>query len=41
LPLLPGAVAAVTRLSARWPLGLASSANRQVIEAVLAASGRA
>jgi beta-phosphoglucomutase-like phosphatase (HAD superfamily) len=41
LPLLPGAVAAVTRLSARWPLGLASSANRQVIEAVLAASRRA
>jgi HAD superfamily hydrolase (TIGR01509 family) len=41
LPLLPGAVAAVKRLAARWPLGLASSANRPVIEAVLAASGLA
>ncbi len=41
LPLLPGAVAAVKRLAARWPLGLASSANREVIEAVLAASGLA
>lgn len=39
LPLLPGAVPAVTRLAARWPLGLASSANREVIDAVLAASG--
>jgi HAD superfamily hydrolase (TIGR01509 family) len=41
LPLLPGAVAAVKRLAARWPLGLASSANRPVIDAVLAASGLA
>ena len=39
LPLLPGAVAAVKRLSARWPLGLASSANRPVIDAVLEAAG--
>lgn len=39
LPLLPGAVPAVKRLAARWPLGLASSANREVIDAVLAASG--
>src|SRR5919204_3475216 len=39
LPLLPGAVAAVKRLAARWPLGLASSANRPVIDLVLAASG--
>jgi HAD superfamily hydrolase (TIGR01509 family) len=39
LPLLPGAVAAVKRMSARWPLGLASSANRPVIDAVLAAAG--
>jgi HAD superfamily hydrolase (TIGR01509 family) len=38
LPLLPGAVAAVRRLAARWPLGLASSANRQVIDAVLRAA---
>lgn len=41
LPLLPGAVAAVERMAARWPLGLASSANRPVIDAVLAASGMA
>jgi HAD superfamily hydrolase (TIGR01509 family) len=41
LPLLPGATAAVRRLAARWPLGLASSANRPVIDAVLAASGLA
>jgi beta-phosphoglucomutase-like phosphatase (HAD superfamily) len=32
LPLLPGAVAAVRRLADRWPLGLASSANRPVID---------
>lgn len=41
LPLLPGAPDAVKRLAARWPLGLASSANREVIDAVLAASGLA
>ena len=41
LPLLPGAVDAVRRLAARWPLGLASSANREVIDAVLATSGLA
>lgn len=41
LPLLPGAVDAVRRLAVRWPLGLASSANREVIDAVLAASGLA
>ena len=39
LPLLPGAVAAVERLAARWPLGLASSSNREVIDAVLDAAG--
>jgi len=39
LPLLPGAVAAVERLAARWPLGLASSSNRSVIDTVLAVSG--
>jgi HAD superfamily hydrolase (TIGR01509 family) len=39
LPLLPGAVEAVRRLAAVWKLGLASSANRTVIDAVLAASG--
>lgn len=37
--LLPGAADAVRELAARWPLGLASSANRAVIEAVLAAAG--
>lgn len=41
LPLLPGAVAAVERIAIRWPLGLASSSNRPVIDAVLAASGLA
>lgn len=39
LPLLPGAVQAVKRLAARWPLGLASSANRPVIDAVLDRAG--
>ena len=41
LPLLEGAVAAVRRVAARWPVGLASSANREVIDAVLTASGLA
>jgi HAD superfamily hydrolase (TIGR01509 family) len=41
LPLLPGAVEAVQRLAARWPLGLASSSNREVIDAVLEWSGLA
>ena len=35
LPLLPGASKAVRALSARWPLGLASSSNREVIDLVL------
>lgn len=35
LPLLPGADTAVHRLSSRWPLGLASSSNRPVIDAAL------
>ena len=39
LPLLPGAVAAVKRLADRWPLGLASSSNRPVIDAVLERAG--
>ena len=39
LPLLPGAVEAVRRMSARWPLGLASSANRAVIDVVLDLAG--
>jgi HAD superfamily hydrolase (TIGR01509 family) len=39
LPLMPGAAAAVERLAARWPLGLASSSNREVIDAVLELAG--
>jgi FMN phosphatase YigB (HAD superfamily) len=39
LPLLPGAVVAVRRLADRWPLGLASSANRPVIDTVLKQAG--
>ena len=35
LPLIDGAVGAVTRLAARWPLGLASSSNRELIDRVL------
>ena len=38
LPLLPGAVEAVRALSARWPLAVASSAPKSLIEAVLDAS---
>ena len=41
LPLIPGAREAVERLAARWPLGLASSSNREVIDLVLEASGLA
>jgi HAD superfamily hydrolase (TIGR01509 family) len=32
LPLLPGAGEAVRALAARWPLGLASSSNRELID---------
>jgi HAD superfamily hydrolase (TIGR01509 family) len=39
LPLLPGAAEAVERLAARWPLGLASSSNRPLIDAVLELAG--
>jgi HAD superfamily hydrolase (TIGR01509 family) len=39
LPLLPGAVECVERLAARWPLGLASSSNRELIDLVLSRSG--
>ena len=35
LPLLPGASEAVGRLAARWPLGLASSSNRPLIDLAL------
>ena len=39
LPLLPGAVEAVRSLTAEWPLGLASSSNRPVIDLVLHLAG--
>ncbi len=39
LPLLPGAEAAVRALEASWPLGLASSANRELIDLFLELSG--
>ena len=35
LPVVPGAREAVERLAALWPLGLASSSNREVIELAL------
>jgi HAD superfamily hydrolase (TIGR01509 family) len=38
LPLLPGAREAVLRIGRRWPLGLATSANRPIIDEVLALS---
>jgi HAD superfamily hydrolase (TIGR01509 family) len=38
LPLLPGAVAAVRALAARWPLGVASSSPPSLIKVVLAAA---
>jgi HAD superfamily hydrolase (TIGR01509 family) len=41
LPLIDGAVAAVRRLAARWPLGLASSSNRELINRALDVSGLA
>ena len=39
LPLLPGAAEAVERLAARWPLGLATSSNREIVDLVLEVSG--
>jgi HAD superfamily hydrolase (TIGR01509 family) len=38
-PLIPGAVDAVRRIGARWPLAIASSANRELIDVVVAAAG--
>jgi len=35
LPVVPGAREAVGRLAARWPLGLASSSNRELIDLAL------
>ncbi len=39
LPLIDGAAEAVERLAARWPLGVASSSNRPIIDLVLELSG--
>ncbi len=41
LPLLPGALEAVRSLARDWPLGLASSSNRNVIDLVLQEAGLA
>jgi HAD superfamily hydrolase (TIGR01509 family) len=41
LPLIDGAVEAVERMAGRYPLGLASSSNRELIDAVLEVSGLA
>ncbi len=39
LPVLDGAVEAVERLAGHWPLGLASSSNREIIDLFLELSG--
>jgi HAD superfamily hydrolase (TIGR01509 family) len=39
LPILPGADDAVRRIAGRWPLGLASSSNREIIDLVLREAG--
>jgi HAD superfamily hydrolase (TIGR01509 family) len=39
LPLLPGALETVRALAARWPLGLASSSNREIIDVFLERAG--
>ena len=39
LPLIDGATDAVHRLAARYPLGLASSSNREIIDTVLDVAG--
>ncbi len=39
LPLIPGAVDAVQRLAARYPLAVASSSNRPLIDTVLEVAG--
>ncbi|HEX4897574.1 MAG TPA: HAD family phosphatase [Candidatus Limnocylindrales bacterium] len=38
-PVIDGAVDAVRRIAARWPVAVASSAHRRVIDAALAATG--
>lgn len=39
LPLIDGATAAVERLAAEWPLAVASSSNRELIDLALSLSG--
>lgn len=39
LPLLPGAVQSVRAVAAEWPVGLASSSNREIIDLFLSESG--
>jgi HAD superfamily hydrolase (TIGR01509 family) len=39
LPLIDGAVEAVARIAERWPLAIASSANRPLIDAVVEIAG--
>ncbi len=39
LPLIDGAVEAVRRIGERWPLGLASSSNRPLIDLALELMG--
>ena len=41
LPLVPGATQAVERLAERWPLAIASSSNRPLIDLVLELAGLA
>ena len=41
IPLLPGAREAVERIARRWPLGLATSSNRELIDLVLDHAGLA
>jgi HAD superfamily hydrolase (TIGR01509 family) len=38
-PFIDGAVDAVRRIGERWPVGIASSSNRELIDVVLAAAG--
>jgi len=41
LPVIPGAIEAVRRLGQRWPLGVASSSNRPLIDLFLELTGTA
>jgi HAD superfamily hydrolase (TIGR01509 family) len=39
LPWIPGAREAVRRIGARWPLGLATSSNREIVDIVIEVGG--